>query len=99
MFDFVQQEKVKFSMEHPYMLPIVYCQHYDCWCPGDLRSQIMNRHGFDHGYRYIPSLASETPFLNIFLGIVLIFVKEPVSCFESHADFTETPFKYERDIQ
>ena len=32
-------------MEQPYMLPILYCQYHDWWCPGDLRSQGINSHG------------------------------------------------------
>ena len=39
IFDFVQQRKTRFTIEQPYMLPILYFQCHSCWCPGDLRSQ------------------------------------------------------------
>ena len=57
--DFVKQKKTKFIMEQPYMLPILYCQYHVCWCPGDLWSQGISRHGIDQRSRNIPSLASE----------------------------------------
>ena len=46
-------------MEQPYILAILYCQWYACWCPGDLRSQGNSRHGIDQISQNIPSLASE----------------------------------------
>ena len=41
------------------MLHTLYCQHHACWCPSDLRSQGISRHGIDHISRNIPSVASE----------------------------------------
>ena len=49
----------RFTMEQPYMLPIPYCQNHACWCPGDLRSQGINRHGIDQIRQNILPLASE----------------------------------------
>ena len=45
ILDFVQQRKTRFTMEQPYLLPILYCQYHACWCPGNLRSQGISRHG------------------------------------------------------
>ena len=47
ILDFVQRKKTRFTMEQPYMLPILYCQYHSCWCPGDLRSQGISRNGID----------------------------------------------------
>ena len=46
-------------MEQPPMLHILYSQHHACWCPGDLRSQGINRHGIDPQSQNILSPASE----------------------------------------
>ena len=46
-------------MQQPYMLPILYCSYHSCWCPGDLRSQCISRHGIDQISQNISSLASE----------------------------------------
>ena len=43
---FVQQKNTKFTMEQPYMLPILFCQYYDWSLSGDLRSQGISRHGW-----------------------------------------------------
>ena len=59
ILDFIQQKKIKVTMEQPYVLPILYCQCHACWCTGDFRSQCINRHGIDLQSRNIPSLASE----------------------------------------
>ena len=59
IFDFVQQKKTKFTMEQPYMLPIVYWQYHACWCSGDFRSQGISRHGINPQSQNIPSPASE----------------------------------------
>ena len=59
ILDFIQQIKTKFTMEQPYMLPIICSQCYACWCPGDFRSQGISRHGIDQISRNILSLASE----------------------------------------
>ena len=59
ILDFIQQKKIKVSMEQPYVLPILYCQYHACWCTGDFRSQCISRHGIDLQSRNIPSLASE----------------------------------------
>ena len=55
----VQQKKTKFTMEQPYMLPTLYCQYHAYWCPGDLRSQGISRHGNDPQSRNIRSPALE----------------------------------------
>ena len=57
--DFVQQKETKFIMEQPYILPILYCQYYACWCPGDFRSQGISRYGIDQISRNLPSPAQE----------------------------------------
>ena len=36
ILDFIQQKETKFTMEQPYMLPILSCQYHACWYPGDL---------------------------------------------------------------
>ena len=46
-------------MEQTYMLSILYCLYYACWCPGHLRSQGISKHGIDHESRNILSAASE----------------------------------------
>ena len=57
ILDFIQQKKIKFTMEQSYVLPILYCQCRACWCTGDFRSQCINKHGIDFQSRNIPSLA------------------------------------------
>ena len=42
-----------------YMLPILCCQFHSCWCPGDLRTRGINKHGIDTISRNILFLASE----------------------------------------
>ena len=59
ILDFIQQKKIKFSMEQPNMLSIQYCQYHVCWCLGNLRSQGISRHDIDQISQNIPSLASE----------------------------------------
>ena len=59
ILDCIQQKKTKFTMEQPYMLPILYCQYHACQCPGDLRSHGINRHSIDQISRNIPSPASK----------------------------------------
>ena len=66
ILDFIQQKKIKFTMEQSYVLPILYCQCHACWCTGDFRSQCINRHGIDFQSRNIPSLAWEELTLFIF---------------------------------
>ena len=46
-------------MQKSYMLSLLYCQYHPCWCPGDLRSQGINRHGIDLEYKLEKSLASK----------------------------------------
>ena len=41
------QQMTKFPMEQPNMLFILYCQYHACWCPGELRSQGIIRHGIN----------------------------------------------------
>ena len=59
ILDFIQQKKIRVTMEQPYVLPILHCQCHACWCTGDFRSQCISRHGIDLQSRNIPSLASE----------------------------------------
>ena len=59
ILDFVQRKKNKFTKEQPYMLPILFCQYHSCWCPGDFKSQVINRHGIDQLSQKILSLASK----------------------------------------
>ena len=46
ILDCVQQKKATFTIEQPYILPILYCQYHSYWCPGDVKSQ-GSRHGID----------------------------------------------------
>ena len=62
--DFVQQ-KTRFTVWQPYMLPVLYWQYRACWCPGDLRSQGTNSHGVDQISLNVLSLASEVYMNNI----------------------------------
>ena len=55
----IQQKNTKFTREQPYLLPIWYYQYLARWCPGDLRSQGINRFGIDRISRNILSLASK----------------------------------------
>ena len=57
--EFVQQKKTKFTMQQPYILPILHWQYHACWCSGDFRSQGINRHGIDPQGRDIQFPASE----------------------------------------
>ena len=59
ILDFIQQNKIKFTMEKPYVLPILYCQCHACWCTGDFKSQCISRQGIDFQSQNIPSLAWE----------------------------------------
>ena len=45
---FIQQMKIKFTMEQPYLLTVLYCQYHVCWCSGDYSYQGINRHDIDH---------------------------------------------------
>ena len=54
ILELVQQKKTKFTMEQPYMLPVLYCQYHACWS-----RQGISRHGIDQISRNNPSLASE----------------------------------------
>ena len=42
ILDFVHQKKNTFTMEQPYVLPILFCQCHACWCPGDLSRKQFN---------------------------------------------------------
>ena len=46
ILDFVQQ-KTRFIMEQPHILPILYCQYHACSCPSSLSRQGISRHGID----------------------------------------------------
>ena len=59
ILDFVQWKKIKFTMEQNYLLPILYCQYHSSWCPKDIRSQGISRHGIAQVNQNIMSLASE----------------------------------------
>ena len=59
ILDFIQQKKNKFTIELPFMLPILCCQYHGWWCLGDLRSQGISRHGIDLQSLNIPSQAWE----------------------------------------
>ena len=59
ILDFVQHKKTKFTMEQPYMLPILFCQYHACWCPSDLRSWGISRNDIDQISLNIPFLVSE----------------------------------------
>ena len=41
------------------MLPILYYQYHECWCPDDLMSHGISRYGISQISRNIASLASE----------------------------------------
>ena len=56
---FIQQKKTKFTVEHPYILLVLYYQYHVCWCPGDFRSQGISRHGIYQISWNILSLAEE----------------------------------------
>ena len=51
--------RIAFTMEQPYMLPILQWQFHACWCTGDFRSQCISRHGINPQSRNIPFAASE----------------------------------------
>ena len=55
ILDCVQHNKTKLTMEQPYMMPILPCQYHAYWCPSDIRSQGISRHGIDQISRNIPS--------------------------------------------
>ena len=57
--DLVWHKLIKFTLEQQYTLPILQSQYCACWCPGDFRSQGINRHGIDPIRLAIPSSASE----------------------------------------
>ena len=59
ILDFIQLMNTKFTMEQPYILPILYCYYQACWCPGDVGSQGISRDGTDPQSWNIPSVASE----------------------------------------
>ena len=72
ILDFVHYKKTRFTMEQPFMLPILYCQYHSCWCPGYLRNQGISRHGIDQISWNIPSLASED--LSCYLDYAVIIL-------------------------
>ena len=47
ILELVQKKKTKFTMEQPFLLPILSWQYHACWCSGDFRSQGISRHGID----------------------------------------------------
>ena len=38
---------MKLTLEQQYKLPVLHSKYQVWWCPGDLRSQGINRHGID----------------------------------------------------
>ena len=50
----------RFTMQQPYMLPVLHRQYHSCWCPEDLRSQGISVHSIHQISQNIPFLASET---------------------------------------
>ena len=42
--DFVQQKKTKFTIEQPYMLPMLCWQYHACWCSGNCISMMTSSH-------------------------------------------------------
>ena len=59
ILDFIQQKKIKLTVEQPYMLSFLLCQYHACWCPGDLSRQGISRHGICQITQNISSLTSE----------------------------------------
>ena len=59
ILEFVLQKKTTFTMEQPYMMPILYWQYHGCWCSGDFRSQGISRHDIEPQSWNIPPPASE----------------------------------------
>ena len=47
ILDFVHQKENRFTIEQPYMLPILYYQYHACWCSGDYRSHNFSKHDID----------------------------------------------------
>ena len=72
------------------MLPILYYQYYCCWCPGDLRSQCISRHGIDQISQNIPSLALEELILRERGSGWLIILKPEKIWFALVEDFFNT---------
>ena len=70
ILEFVLQKKIRFTMEQLYMLPILYYQYHSCWCPGDLRSHGISRHGIEQKRRNNPSVASEELKFNTLLHLL-----------------------------
>ena len=59
ILDCVEEKNTTFTMKQPYMLHILHCQYHACWCPGDLRSWGVEKHGIDHIIRNTPALTSK----------------------------------------
>ena len=74
ILDFVQQKKIRFTMEQPHMLPILYCQYHACWCPGDVRSQGISRHGIDQISQNILSAALEELIMEISVPGEVVYI-------------------------
>ena len=81
MLDFIQQKKIKFTMEQLYVLPILYCQCHACWCTGEFRSQCISRHGIEFQSRNIPSLASEELMFSIIVVMCVCKYMYRCACF------------------
>ena len=60
------KRRLNSHLDELYMLHILYCQYHTCWCPRDLKSQGISRHGIDQISRNIPCPASgESKWLSI----------------------------------
>ena len=57
ILDFVQQKKIQFTIEQPYMLPMLYCQYHACWYRGDLRRKGISRNWIGQIIQNIRSLS------------------------------------------
>ena len=65
----VQQKKIKFTMEQPFMLSILYCQYHACWCLG----RGINWHGIDQVIRNSLTVASKELKSSTHLQTILFF--------------------------
>ena len=64
------------------MLPILYCQCHACWCPGDFRSQGINRHGVISSIRRVNPAGAWPVYtlLVCFTSHIIFYIEGDVTC-------------------
>ena len=66
ILDLARPKLMELTLEQQCMLSVLHVEYHAWWCPGDLVSQDISRHGIDPKSQNIPSPASEELIYNGF---------------------------------